>query len=173
MTTAVWAVKYVATEWSANIRKLAKDHKSYGSAAIKYVAGINHTMGIIHKICFDRRRCCSISGYRNVLISLTFELFTLVTRTSQYVCPFSLPQRCCVHGCSNLEVGHRFPKDPSKKLKWTVAIKKLDPSTKRLYKPRQYEVIVNAVSYISCMPLSTHTEKETRYIQYEPLHLFQ
>ena len=33
----------------------------------------------------DRRRCCSISGYRNVLISLTLELFTSVTRTRQYL----------------------------------------------------------------------------------------
>jgi hypothetical protein len=38
-------------------------------------------MGIIHKTLFDIRRCCSISGYRNALISLTLELFTLVTCT--------------------------------------------------------------------------------------------
>ena len=42
-------------------------------------------MGIIHLISFDRRRCCSISGYRNVLISMMLELLTLGTRTRQYL----------------------------------------------------------------------------------------
>ena len=40
-------------------------------------------MGIIHQISFDRRRCCSISGWQNVLISRTLELLTLGTRTRQ------------------------------------------------------------------------------------------
>ena len=68
---------------------------------------------IIHQISFDRRRCCSISGYRNVLISLTLELFTLVTRTRQYRMLFYLASVCCVPGCINSEGGHIFPKDPA------------------------------------------------------------
>ena len=113
-------------------------------------------MGIIHKISFDRRRCCSISGDRNVLISLTLELFTLVTRTRQYACPLDMHMWCCVLGCSNLEVGYIFLKDLSMKLKWTVAIKRHDSSTKRLCKTGQYYVIVNAVSNISDRSPSTH-----------------
>ena len=42
-------------------------------------------IGIIHQISFDRRRRCSISGQRNVLISMTLELLTLGTRTRQYI----------------------------------------------------------------------------------------
>jgi hypothetical protein len=88
-------------------------------------------MGIIHKISFDRRRCCSISGYRNVLILLTLELLTLVTKHVNilYKCSFNLHLWCCVPGCSNSEGGHRFPKDSRRKIKWTVAIQRLDPST--------------------------------------------
>ena len=114
-------------------------------------------MGIIHKISFHRRRCCSISGYQNVLISLTLELFTLDTRTRQYVFCFSMPLQCCVLGCSNLEVGHTFPKDLPKKLKWTVATTRHDPSTKRLCKTGQSNVIVNAFSTISDRWPSTNT----------------
>jgi hypothetical protein len=40
------------------------------------------------KISFDRRRWCSITGYRNALISLTLELCTLVSSTSEYIMPF-------------------------------------------------------------------------------------
>jgi hypothetical protein len=114
-------------------------------------------MGIIHKISFHRRRCCSISGYQNVLISLTFELFTLDTRTRQYVFCFSMPLQCCVLGCSNLEVGYTFSKDLPKKLKWTVAITRHDPSIKRVCKTGQSNVIVNAVSTISDRWPSTNT----------------
>ena len=114
-------------------------------------------MGIIHKISFHRRRCCFISGYQNVLFSLTLELFTLDTRTRQYVFCFSMPLQFCVLGCSNLEVGHRFPKDPSKKLKWTVAITRHALSTKRLCKTGQSNVIVNAVSTISDRWPNTNT----------------
>ena len=57
------------------------------------------------------------------------------------VCFLSVPQRCCVPGCINSDGGHRFPKEPAKKLKWRVAIKRLDPSTKRLWNPGQYDVV--------------------------------
>ena len=114
-------------------------------------------MGIIHNISFHRRRCCFISGYQNVLISLTLELFKLVTRTRQYVFCFSMPLQCCVLGCSNLEVGYTFSKDLPKKLKWTVAITRHDPSIKRVCKTGQSNVIVNAVSTISDRWPSTNT----------------
>ena len=114
-------------------------------------------MGIIHKKNFNRRRCCFISGYQNVLFSLTLELFKLVTLTRQYVFRFCMPLQCCVLGCSNLEVGYKFPKDLSKKFNWTVAITRHDPSTKRLCKTGQYNVFVNAVSTISDRRLSTNT----------------
>ena len=113
-------------------------------------------MGIIHNISFHRRRC-SISGYQSVLISLTLELFTLDTRTRQYVFCFSMPLQFCVLGCSNLEVGYKFPKDLPKKLKWTVAITRHDPSTKRRCKTGQSNVIVNAFSTISDRWPSTNT----------------
>ena len=103
--------------------------------------GYHLSIGIIHQSSYDRRRCCSISGQRNVLISLTLELFTLGTRAPSYRLLFSMPQRCCVPGCINSDGGHRFPKDPAKKLKWRVAIKRLDPSTKRLWNPGQYDVV--------------------------------
>ncbi|XP_063436834.1 uncharacterized protein LOC134718270 [Mytilus trossulus] len=52
-----------------------------------------------------------------------------------------MPQYCCVPGCNNSEGGHRFPKDTEFNLKWRVAIKRLDPSNKKLWKPGKYDQV--------------------------------
>ena len=45
-----------------------------------------------------------------------------------YKCSFNMNLWCCVPGCSNSEGGHKSPKTPQK-LKLTVTIQRLDPST--------------------------------------------
>ena len=62
-----------------------KNSFSYIKGHAVHLKDISNIIGIIHQISFDRCRCSSISGYRNVLISLTLELFTSVTRTHQYL----------------------------------------------------------------------------------------
>ena len=51
-----------------------------------------------------------------------------------------MPQYCCVPMCTN-SGGHRFPKDESIKLKWRVAIKRIDPQTKQLWMPGDLDVV--------------------------------
>ena len=63
----------------------SKNSFSYIKGHAVHLKDISNRIGIIHQISFDKCRCSSISGYRNVLISLTLELFTSVTRTRQYL----------------------------------------------------------------------------------------
>ena len=46
-----------------------------------------------------------------------------------------MPQYCCVPQCKNKKGGHLFPKDEHLKMKWRVAIRRLDPKMKKLWLP--------------------------------------
>ena len=48
---------------------------------------------------------------------------------------------CSVPACIGSKGGLRFPKDPKLLLKWQVAIKRLEPKTKKLWTPTQYSRI--------------------------------
>jgi len=52
-----------------------------------------------------------------------------------------MPQYCCVPQCTSNKGGHRFPKNESQKLKWRVAIKRMDPWTKNLWSPGALDVV--------------------------------
>lgn len=45
-----------------------------------------------------------------------------------------MPKYCCVPGCRN-RGGHLFPTSEDELMKWRVAVKRLDPKTKRLWNP--------------------------------------
>ncbi|XP_056008435.1 uncharacterized protein LOC125666366 [Ostrea edulis] len=51
-----------------------------------------------------------------------------------------MPQYCCVPGCNN-PGGQKFPSDPELQQKWVVAIKRIDPKTKRLWRPKKHDVV--------------------------------
>ena len=55
-----------------------------------------------------------------------------------------MPQNCCVPLCSNVKGGILFPraeKSPERRQKWIVAIKRIDPNTKKLWEPSRYSVV--------------------------------
>nr|XP_022307632.1 THAP domain-containing protein 6-like [Crassostrea virginica] len=47
---------------------------------------------------------------------------------------------CCVPGCGRFN-GHRFPKDKNLHLQWRVAIRRVDPKTKKLWYPGKEDVV--------------------------------
>lgn len=51
-----------------------------------------------------------------------------------------MPQRCSVPFCCNYG-GHQFPKDKQRRFQWRVAIKRLDPLTKKLWEPNDRDVV--------------------------------
>jgi len=46
-----------------------------------------------------------------------------------------MSQYCCVSKCNNKKGGRLFPNTDSYKLKWRVAIRPIDPVTKKLWTP--------------------------------------
>ena len=47
---------------------------------------------------------------------------------------------CSVPGCTE-KGGHSFPKDAAMRLKWKVAIRRIDPKTKQLWEPGNCAVV--------------------------------
>ena len=45
-----------------------------------------------------------------------------------------MPNYCSVPGCTE-KGGHSFPIDAAMRLKWKVAIRRIDPETKKLWEP--------------------------------------
>ena len=52
-----------------------------------------------------------------------------------------MPDYCCVPECKNTGTGHRFPKDPDMRKRWILAIKRLDPTTKKPWQPSKTSVV--------------------------------
>ena len=52
-----------------------------------------------------------------------------------------MPQYCCVPKCTSNKGGHRFPSDEALKLKWRVAIKRIDERSKKLWMPGRLDVV--------------------------------
>ena len=52
-----------------------------------------------------------------------------------------MPDYCSVPECYNLGTGHQFPSDPVRKMKWMVAIKRIDPATGKLWQPKPSAVV--------------------------------
>jgi hypothetical protein len=63
--------------------------------------------------------------------------YKLYFRNSSYI---AMPQYCCVPLCTNFG-GHRFPTESKLRDKWRVAVKRVDPLTKRLWEPGKYDVV--------------------------------
>ena len=51
-----------------------------------------------------------------------------------------MPQYCCVPRCNN-SGGHKFPSDPVLQQMWIVAIKRIDPKIKHLWRPKKHDVV--------------------------------
>ncbi|XP_046543594.1 uncharacterized protein LOC124253791 [Haliotis rubra] len=51
-----------------------------------------------------------------------------------------MPQYCSVPGCTN-SGGHRYPSDSDLRLKWRVAVRRVDPKTKKLWQPGKTDVV--------------------------------
>ena len=52
-----------------------------------------------------------------------------------------MPTYCCVPGCTNALGGHKFPQESSLKLKWRVAVNRLNVKTKKLWDPPESAVV--------------------------------
>lgn len=52
-----------------------------------------------------------------------------------------MPTYCCVPGCTTTGSGHKFPLDPQMKKRWIIAIKRLDPVTKKIWQPSLSSVV--------------------------------
>ena len=53
-----------------------------------------------------------------------------------------MPQYCCVPLCSSRTSGHKFPSQTNSEdlyKKWIVAVKRVDPVSKRLWQPGKYD----------------------------------
>ena len=48
---------------------------------------------------------------------------------------------CCVPYCSNRIKGHEFPKDPTHRQLWVIAIKRMDPVSKKLWQPTSSSIV--------------------------------
>ena len=86
-------------------------------------------MAFTYDIFYDRWRSCTIS-YTFGTLPDRIGAFRYISATTS--CD-SMPQYCCVPGCTN-SGGHVFPSDSELKKKWRVAIiKRLDENSKNLY----------------------------------------
>lgn len=52
-----------------------------------------------------------------------------------------MPGYCCVPWCTERSGGHQFPKDDEMKLKWKVAIRRINPETKKIWEPGNRAVV--------------------------------
>ncbi len=55
-----------------------------------------------------------------------------------------MPDYCCVPGCKTLGTGHRFPAEAELRRRWIVAIKRIDPVTKKLWQPSKLAVVCSS-----------------------------
>jgi len=53
----------------------------------------------------------------------------------------TMPLYCCVPLCRSNKGGHKFPQDEDLTLKWRVAIKRIDETTKKLWMPGPQDVV--------------------------------
>ena len=93
-------------------------------------------MDFIYDNFYDRWRSCTISYTFGTLPDRigAFRYISAITSCD------SMPQYCCVPGCTNYG-GHVFPSDPELKKKWSVVIKRLDEKSRDLWTPGKYDVV--------------------------------
>lgn len=73
-----------------------------------------------------------------------------------------MPQRCSVPFCCNYG-GHQFPKDKQRRFQWRVAIKRLDPLTKKLWEPNDRDVVCH-LHFVAAVITRTPQVRKRIYI---------
>lgn len=51
-----------------------------------------------------------------------------------------MPFYCCVPLCTS-QGGHKFPRDPTMRWRWQLAIKRLDPTSNKVWSPTKSSVV--------------------------------